>query len=362
MTESIDARFVKLFPSGFHLNCEFSIPIQGFSFSVLFGPSGSGKTTILRILAGLDRPDEGVISFCGEKWFDSNQGLHRSPQSRGIGIVFQDYALFPHLSVEQNISFGLKGISGRERSARVNEILSMLRLDPMRSRFPHKLSGGEQQRVALARTLVRRPRLLLLDEPLSALDQPTRAEIRHELRGLLQALDVPTILVTHDRVETIALAERVIVLSGGSVQQIGDVQQVFNHPANEIVAQIVGVETVLPGVIREIEEGIAVVDVGTVSLRAAVRDSLPNHVTVCIRAEEVLIEKGAQGATSARNRFQAVVRSIIAEGPVYRIVVDGGFELTALITRHAREEMALQEGDTVLVVLKAHGIHLVPRE
>lgn len=362
MTETIDARFEKQFPSGFCLNCEFTAPVSGFSLSVLFGPSGSGKTTILRVLAGLDRPDQGFVHFRGEKWFDSQDHIYRSPQSRGIGIVFQDYALFPHLSVERNVAFGLSDVSRSERSIRVSEILGLLRLDQLKSRLPHKLSGGEQQRVALARTLVRRPRLLLLDEPLSALDQPTREAIRHELRGLLQSFNVPVILVTHDRLETIALAERVIVVSEGRVQQIGDVHQVFNHPANESVAQIVGVETVLPGLILGIDDGIATVDVGGVSLRAAVRNPLPPHVTVCIRGEEVLLESETQSATSARNRFRATVRSIIAEGPVCRVIVDGGFELTALITRHAREEMALQEGDTVLVVLKAHGIHLVPRE
>ena len=362
MTDQLSVRFEKQFPSGTKVRCDLELPASGFSLAVLFGPSGSGKSTILRVLAGLERPERGFIHFRGETWFDSSSGIHLSPQQRKIGIVFQDYALFPHLTVEQNIAFGLSKLARGERLRRVAEMISRLRLQGLERRLPTKLSGGEQQRVALARTLVCRPRLLLLDEPLSALDQPTREELRRELRALLQSFDLPVVLVTHDRVETIALAEQVVVLLGGEVQQVGTVHEVFNHPANGAVAQIVGVETVLPGRITGMSDGVASVEVGSVTLRAAAHEHLPEHVTVCIRGEEVLLERVAEGATSARNRFRAKVLSIVSEGPVCKVLVDGGFELTALITRNAREEMQLVEGETVIVVLKAHGVHLVPRE
>jgi len=214
-------------------------PAAGFSVTALVGPSGCGKTTVLRCLAGLERPDRGSVSFGESLWFDSTRGIDRSPQSRAIGFLFQEYALFPHLNVFENIAFGLVSLPQREMGQRVTELLEMLQLRGLEGRFPHQLSGGQQQRVALARTVAPRPRLLLLDEPLSALDAPTRSELRTELRGMLAQWAIPTIVVTHDAVEVRALASEVVVMYEGRVRQTGPVDEVFGRPVDPVVARIV---------------------------------------------------------------------------------------------------------------------------
>jgi molybdate transport system ATP-binding protein len=192
---------------------------------------------MLRCLAGLETPDQGTVRFDGETWFDAVAGIRLSPQRRGIGYLFQDYALFPHLDVATNIAFGLQRATQAERSQRVAELLSLLRLEGLERRMPQELSGGQQQRVALARTVAPRPRLLLLDEPLSALDSPTRTELRGELRLVLQQLAIPTLIVTHDAEEVRAFADRVVVLESGRVLQAGTVREVAEQPAHPTVAR-----------------------------------------------------------------------------------------------------------------------------
>ncbi|MEI8197543.1 MAG: ABC transporter ATP-binding protein, partial [Phycisphaerae bacterium] len=227
-----------------------SIPTRPCGITVLFGPSGCGKTTILRCLAGLERPDMGFIRYGSEYWFDAPRGLHLPPQRRGIGFLFQDYALFPHLNVAGNISYAIARIARiprPQRRERLAEMLDLLDLGGLEQRYPDQLSGGQQQRVALARALITRPKLLLLDEPLSALDGPTRETLRRHLRKLLTALHIPAIIVTHDPTEAMALADHVAVLHRGQVLQAGPVEEVFSRPTDLTVAQIVGIETVLAG-------------------------------------------------------------------------------------------------------------------
>ena len=207
--------------------------------TALVGPSGCGKTTVLRCLAGLDVPRSGRITFGDEVWFDGPSQVSQRPQQRGIGFLFQEYALFPHLTVFENVAFGLARIDKGTARRRVGDLLSMLQLAGLEGRYPHELSGGQQQRVALARTVAPRPRLLLLDEPLSALDSPTRAELRQELRRVLAEWSIPTILVTHDPTEVVALADEVIVLLEGRVRQRGPVAEVFAHPIDAEVSRIV---------------------------------------------------------------------------------------------------------------------------
>src|SRR5258706_7663540 len=192
------ADFEKRFPGGPLVRIQLRESVDDFSLTILFGPSGSGKTTALRCLAGLERPDRGFIRFGGETWFDSERRILVPPQRRRIGYLFQDYALFPHLTIAQNIRYGLRRIGKMERLRRVAEIMDLLGLHGLENRYPQQISGGQQQRVALARALVCQPRLLLLDEPLSALDVPTRGELRRQLRDWLEQLWMPGILVTHD--------------------------------------------------------------------------------------------------------------------------------------------------------------------
>ena len=243
MTRLLDADFERRFESGPTIQAALRQSVAEFSITALVGPSGCGKTTILRCLAGLDAPATGRVAFGDELWFDALSGINRPPQQRGIGYLFQEYALFPHLTVFENIAFGFASRRGTSRSSvvtRVRELLDILQLGGLEARYPHQLSGGQQQRVALARTVAPRPRLLLLDEPLSALDTPTRAELRGELRRVLTDWGIPTVIVTHDAAEVMAFADHVVVLCDGRVRQQGPIAEVFQKPADAEVARIIG--------------------------------------------------------------------------------------------------------------------------
>ncbi|TMJ67367.1 MAG: ABC transporter ATP-binding protein, partial [Alphaproteobacteria bacterium] len=340
---------------------------HAYSPTVLFGPSGSGKSTALRCLAGLERPDRGMIRFGDEVWFDSARRIFLPPQRRRIGYLFQDYALFPHLRVAQNIAYGLGKIPAAERRERIEEITALLELSDLADRYPKQLSGGQQQRVALARALVCRPRLLLLDEPLSALDGPTREHLRRQLRHWLVKLRIATILVTHDRLEAIALGDHIVIFEAGRVRQSGSVQQVFSAPVDLAVARIVGVDTIERGKVVRVSDGLATIQVGPKKLIALASSS--NHgepgdeVYICIHAEDVVLEQSGAipPQSSARNRLLGHVQSLDREGPLVRISLRCGFPLKALVTYQACQNMKLREGDEIVALIKAQAIHLIPR-
>lgn len=353
------ASFTRKFPAGLKIRVENFQP--GQKVAVLFGASGSGKTTILRCLAGLERPDAGEIRFNGEIWFQKNGNIFVPPQKRNIGFVPQDYALFPHLTVAENIGYGLQHLPAPEKRSRVAEALDWLGIAGLAARWPQRLSGGEQQRVALARAVVRRPQLLLLDEPLSALDTPTRQRLRGELAALLEKLNLPAILVTHDRLEAAALGEEIFVLAGGEILQHGSVTEIFNRPASLEVARLVGTDTVLACEVAGITDGLVTLAAGQARL-TAMADQLPpgaTHVHVCIRAEDVILSLDAASHTSPRNHFAAVVKTLTPEGPLARIDLDCGFSLKALLTRQSCEELRLQPGSRVTALIKAPQVHLI---
>jgi molybdate transport system ATP-binding protein len=241
-TPFLEAQFERNFPAGPSIQAALRLPVGSFSVTALIGPSGCGKTTVLRCLTGLDAPSGGRVTWGAEAWFDEARGTNFSPQQRGIGFLFQEYALFPHLTVSDNIAYGLSRSTAVETGRRVGEMIAMLQLAGLEARYPHELSGGQQQRVALARTVAPRPRLLLLDEPLSALDTPTRVELRRELRHVLTAWGIPTIIVTHDPEEVRTLADQVIVMCDGRIVQQGPVDEVFGNPRDPQVARIIGSE------------------------------------------------------------------------------------------------------------------------
>jgi molybdate transport system ATP-binding protein len=363
MAEEIIARFSKRFAGGPLIRIdEIRIPLGVPGVSVLFGPSGAGKTTLLRCIAGLERPDDGVIHAGREIWWDHAKGVCVSPQRRTIGYLAQDYALFPHLSVEKNIRYGLRNEPEAETAKRVADVLRLFDLQGLEKRRPRELSGGQQQRVALARAIVRRPRLLMLDEPLSALDLSTRRRLRDELRGLLIRAAIPTLLVTHDRAEALALGDEIIVMDSGQVVQRGRVEEVFSRPANLAVAESVAIETVQAGRIVEEREGLFTVQVGAVKLTALNRE-LPAEIAqvfVCIRAEDVILLKG-DSPSSPRNHLAAAVVALSREGPMMRIDLDCGFPLCALLTRQACEELDVRPGNQVYALVKAPNVHLIPR-
>lgn len=361
MTAELVASFEKQFPRGATIDVSLNLPANTFSVTALFGPSGCGKTTVLRCLAGLERPNSGRIAFGNTTWFDAKQRILLRPQERDIGFLFQDYALFPHLTVVQNIGFGLQNETLPERQHRINRMLHLLELADLGHRYPHQISGGQQQRVALARVLARQPKLLLLDEPLSALDATLREQLRRELRRILTGFGIPVVVVTHDRTEAIALADRVAVMQSGQIRQFDSVQEVFTRPKNFDLARIVGMETVVAGDVIDVKDGLATVSVSGVKLLAIAPSESVASVYVCIKGEDVTIQRGVLGESSVRNHLNAKIQSLVPEGPLVRVGLNCGFELTALVTRPACEELHLSIGDSITALLKAPAIHLVPR-
>lgn len=361
MASEILVEITKSFPSGFTVEARLRMPVDPPSVLILFGPSGSGKTTVLRCLAGLEWPDRGGIRLDSEVWFDDQQGVRVLPQQRRIGFMSQDYALFPVYTVAGNIAFGLTMLSGVDRQRRVQDTLALLGIERLADRKPAELSGGQQQRVALARSIARHPRLLLLDEPLSALDHPTRLKLMTELRTLLTRLAIPCILVTHDWEEALALGDHMAVMDQGRILQFGRPQDVFSRPATEEVARVVGVETVVDARVVRFEKGLAELRVGGTRLTALVSEPLEGGVFACIRAEDVVLEPLGRGVTSARNHLQGIVRDLAIQGAVARVVIDCGFHLTAVVTRSACEDLRLAVGAPVVAAIKAGAVHVIPR-
>ncbi|HXK58482.1 MAG TPA: ABC transporter ATP-binding protein [Acidobacteriota bacterium] len=351
----------KRFQGGFVLDVSFEMDAEPGKVLVIFGPSGSGKTTLLRCLAGLESIDRGMIRFGNEIWCETGQRLNVPPQKRRIGYVPQEYALFPHLSIRQNVEYAIPRRNRLKESAWVDQLLSVMGLIALQDSLPAAISGGQRQRVALARALARRPRLLLLDEPLSALDAPTRTVLRFELRRRLKELEVPAALVTHDWEDALALGDQMIVLSDGQLLQSGKPLDILTRPENLTVASAVGVETISPGRRLQTDRGVAEVEVNGQRLWAADTGVQGDEVYVCIRAEDVTLELGSGTRSSARNHLPGTVRAITAAGPLLRVKVDVGFEVDALVTRQAVEDLNLAVGTSVRVGIKATAIHLIPR-
>jgi molybdate transport system ATP-binding protein len=336
--------------SGFALDANLSLPLDRAPITVLFGPSGSGKTTLLRMLAGLDRPDEGRILFRGTPWFDSARTFNLPPQQRRAGLVAQDYALFPHLTVAGNVAYAAS-------PAKASACLATFGLTEFADRLPRALSSGQRQRVALARALAAEPALLLLDEPLSALDAATRTRTRQQLRHSLVAAKVPSIVVTHDRMEAAALGDWIAVMVDGRIRQIGPVQEVFQRPADAQVAESVGVENVLPASIVERGGGLLTLAAGPVRLQA-LDNGESGAVVACIRAEDIGLTREAAASSSVRNRIVGKVTSVAVEGPLACVMLDCGVTLVAVITAQSAAEMRLTTGDEVCAIVKATAVHL----
>ncbi|OLB56070.1 MAG: hypothetical protein AUI03_05325 [Nitrospirae bacterium 13_2_20CM_2_62_8] len=322
MASEMIVDITKSFPGRLVIDIRFTLALEPPTVLILFGPSGSGKTTVLRCLAGLEWPERGLIRFQGDTWLETGAGVRLPPQQRALGHMSQDYALFPTHSVAGNIAYGLGTLTADERRRRVVDAITLLQLQGVENLRPAQLSGGQQQRVALARAIARHPRLLLLDEPLSALDLPTRVKLRAELRNLLRQLGIPSLVVTHDWEEALALGDQMAVMRAGRLLQMGPPQQVFSQPKDAEVAQVVGIETVIPGRIRE----------------------------------------ASNGLSSARNRLSGTVRGVSSMGALLRVEIDCGFSLSAIVTRSAMEDLHLIAGGPVVAAVKTGAIHLVPRQ
>jgi len=332
-------------------NVTFSVD-EGEYF-VILGPTAAGKTLILETIAGFYIPREGNIFLNGKNV------THVPPEKRNIGFVYQDYSLFPHMTVEENIAFGLemRELPKREVGTRVQGIIDSTQIHYLRGRFPSTLSGGEQQRVALARALVIDPDILLLDEPLSALDPRTQESLRMELKRIHEARGTTTIHVTHNQGEALALADRIGVIMNGEVVQVDTPLKVFNEPVSEEMAIFVGVENVIKGNIISSEDGVALVDTGKYQIRA-LSNLTKGEVNVFIRPENIILSK-VRLESSARNSISGKITNVTRFGATFRIYMDNG--LSALVTKQAIEELGLKIGETVYASFKATAIHLIRR-
>ena len=359
----LECAFERRFAGGPVIRAAFALPTQAPEVTVLFGPSGSGKTTVLRCLAGLDRPDEGFIRMDGEAWCEVASGRHLPPQDRSLGFVFQDGALFPHLSATGNLAYPLSGVPSSERHRRVQEMVDLLGLGGLERRRPGELSGGQRQRVALGRALIRRPRLVLMDEPLTALDRPAREALRQDLRRVFREMAIPVLLVTHDRDEAILLGDRMLMMQDGEIQQEGPPAEVFTRPRTPALAEALGIGTVVKARVLGSEGGLVRLMAGTAELLAPDPGTgypLGEWVHACIRGEGVAVERDVHPDSSPRNRLRATITGMEPKGPLVRLHLDCGFPLEALVTTWACEDLALKQGDSVLAMIKATAIHLIP--
>jgi molybdate transport system ATP-binding protein len=324
----------------------------------LTGPSGAGKTTVLRIVAGLVRPAAGRVS-CGDAvWLDVAGGVDRRPDARRVGYVFQDHALFPHLSAWRNVAYGLRDAPRAERRARAHALLGRFGLAARADARPATLSGGERQRVALARALARRPDVLLLDEPLASLDARTRAGASRELAAVLADVGVPALLVTHDFAEAAQLGDRVAVLDGGRVVQEGTASELASRPRSAFVAGFTGA-SVLTGVAAAGADGLTRValDGGGAVVSA---DALDGPVAATVHPWDVTIAPG-RDVSSAQNALPARVTSVVTLGTRVRVGLALPQPLAAEVTDASARALGLREGDEVVAVFKAAATRLVER-
>ncbi|MGA3267559.1 MAG: molybdenum ABC transporter ATP-binding protein [Verrucomicrobiota bacterium] len=347
---------ISLSLAGFTL--EVDVEMRG-RVTAVFGPSGAGKTSLLDLIAGWRAARTAFIQLNGTVLVDTARHIAVPTRLRGVGYVPQDLALFPHLSVRQNLLYGQNSRAAGSLFA-VEHVTEILEIQPLVARGVTELSGGEKQRVALARALLASPRLLLLDEPLASLDLALKDKIIPYLARIRDEFKIPMLYVTHDRLEALALADEMAVLVNGRIIQTGSVAEVFTRPANADVAKLVGVETLQPGRITRVSDGLAIVAVNQVALAALAPATPAQDVFVCIRGEDVTLQLEA-AASSARNRLPAKIISFRTEGALVRVELDAGFPLFALVTGPAYAELALREGDGVTASIKATAIHLVPR-
>ncbi len=323
------------------------------------GPSGAGKSTALRVIAGLLAPDRGRIR-CGEEWWlDTDRGLDVAPERRGCGYVFQNYALFGHMPVWRNVAYGLRGVSRRERRRRAGAALERFGLERLAQTRPASLSGGERQRVALARALAPSPSVLLLDEPLSALDARTRATAAREVARALHDVAVTSLLVTHDFTEAALLGDRVAVVDGGRVLQEGTPSELAAAPASAFVADFTGA-VVLTGVARRGGDGLTYVALDGGGTVAALQPA-EGRVAVSVYPWEIAVEPPGRAAVgSARNRLTLEVTTITALGSRVRLGLNGPQPVAAEVTEGAVRQLRLRPGDRVDATWKATATRVLP--
>jgi molybdate transport system ATP-binding protein len=363
VSSELEVRIRKRFlnPEGsFHLNVHFRA-LAGFT--ILFGASGAGKTTLLDCIAGLTDPDDGRIAIGGEDTYDSERKRNVPAWKRRIGYVLQDLALFPHMTAEQNVAYGLRQLDAAQRRTRSREMLQAFRIDHLRDRRSAQISGGERQRVALARALVTEPRALLLDEPLAALDRPTKSQILADLRQWNQHYRVPILFVTHTREEVFALGQEVIVLDAGKIVAQGQPRDVLQAPQLETVAQLSGLENIFDATVVTLNEkrGTMTCRIGKLELETPlVRAEAGSHLRVGIQAGDILLATESPRGLSARNVLPGTIRHLEQRDAIVSADVDcGGTGFEVHLTLAAQDALSLTAGKNIWVVIKTHSCHLL---
>lgn len=365
ISAELEVRIRKRFlnPEGsFNLNVHFRA-LAGFT--ILFGASGAGKTTLLDCIAGLTDPDEGRIAVGGVELYDSEKKHNVAAWKRRIGYVHQDLALFPHLSAEDNVAYGLRQYAAAERRQHSREMLQAFRIDHLRDRKPAQISGGERQRVALARALVTQPRALLLDEPLAALDRPTKSRLLDDLRHWNQQHRVPILFVTHNGEEVFALGDEVIMLDAGRIVAQGQPHEVMLAPRLETVAHLAGFENIFNATVLRISEerGTMTCQIGSGAvelLTPLVRAEVGSRLRIGVRAGDLLLATEEPRGLSARNILPGTIRNIEQKDVIVSATVDcGGTEFEVHLTLAARDALRLDSGRSVWVVVKTHSCHVL---
>lgn len=337
--------------AGFSLK-NINLNVRDREYFAVLGPTGAGKTLLLELIAGFHRPDKGEI------WLNDQNFTDLPPEKRAVGFVYQDYSLFPHLTVEENVGFGLRlrKIQKSEARKKMQRTMCMLNISGLAKRYPKTLSGGEQQKTALARALVLDPRVLLLDEPLSAVDARARERLRKELKNIHEKFGITTIHVTHDHEEAVLLGDRIGLMNNGRIIQAGDPDEIFRRPKSEFIASFVGVENIFKGRSRA-KGGIARIDIGNGVEVEAVSEKA-GDVKACIRPEEIIVSKRPV-KSSGRNMLKGLISEVLDRGPTVRLKVDAGREFTVMITRRSFTDMKLKIGSMVYLAFKASSVHVI---
>ena len=328
-----------------------NLQVEDNEYFVILGPSGSGKTMLLELIAGMWPLDSGKI------YMDNQDITGFPPEKRGIGFVYQNYMLFPHKTVFENIAFGLKAkkVAKEEIKAMVNEMMDLLKISHLADRLPRTLSGGEQQRTALARALIIYPKILLMDEPLSALDRKTRDELMQELKEIHRKFDVTLIHVTHNFDEALMLADRIAIMRNGEISQVGTSTEIFRHPADKFVADFVGAENIIEGTAKKDGAKITIVNTGNISIYST--EQKEGHVHITVRPEDIILST-QKVETSARNVFKGQIKEIVDTGALIKLTIDVGEPLVVFLTRQSFLDMELNIGKSVWTYFKATAVHV----
>jgi molybdenum ABC transporter ATP-binding protein len=354
----IEFRGVSLALGAFALRA-VSLTVKKGDYYFIIGPSGAGKTVLMEAIAGLHLPDAGEILIEG-------RDVSRiPPEKRRIALVYQDYSLFPHMTVEENIGFGLQMQKRpkEEIRKRVSELLNTFGIEHLKDRFPGTMSGGEQQRTAIARALASEPEILLLDEPFAALDPVTRERLMTDILRIHEEQGLTIVQVTHAREEILRMATRCAVIIDGRMVQEGPADQVFQTPESTVVARFVGMENILNGIVAASADGLASIDVGERRI-IAVSDAAPGTAAaVVFRAADVTLHLVDGEESTARNRFEAVITAVVPlGGPLTEVYLDAGIPIVALITRRSAEDLELTPGMSVEASIKASAVRVIPEK